>query len=235
MSAANPGNMAMIIRAAEGLGSLLGEVAFLGGATTGLLLTDPAVEDVRSTLDVDVIVEVASRADYYDLEERLRELGFKNDLSEGAPLCRWLLSDLILDVMPTSEEILGFSNVWYADALHHAMPYDLTSGQTIRLVTAPYFLATKLEAFRGRGNCDYLASQDLEDIVAVLDGRPELCDEVRQACQSLQDYISEEAKRLMGTPAFRDALPGHLSQDSGSQRRLPKIFDRLRLLAGELE
>ena len=88
MTAANPENMAMVIRAATALGDLRKEVAFLGGATTGFLLTDPAVDDVRSTLDVDVIVEVATRADYYALENRLRELGFRNDRSEGAPLCR---------------------------------------------------------------------------------------------------------------------------------------------------
>jgi hypothetical protein len=42
------------------------------------------------------------------------------------------------------------------------------------MITAPYFLACKLAAFRSRGEGDYLMSHDMEDIVAVLDGRPEV-------------------------------------------------------------
>lgn len=231
MSASIPNNFEMVMRAARGLGDLREEAAFLGGATTGLLLTDPAAPEVRSTLDVDVIVEMASRSDYYDLEKRLRGLGFKNDTSDGAPICRWLLDELILDVMATAEDILGFGNRWYAEAFHHAQPYALHGGLTIRLVTAPYFIATKLEAFRGRGNNDCLASHDLEDIVSVLDGRPELMAEVSESPQGLREYIAEEAEALLATRAFLDALPGHLAQDSASQHRIPLLLDRLRILA----
>ena len=35
-------------------------------------------------------------------------------------------------------------------------------------MTAPYLLATKLEAFRGRGQGDLFASKDLEDVVVVV-------------------------------------------------------------------
>lgn len=42
---------------------------------------------------------------------------------------------------------------------------------------APYFCATKLEAFGGRGKNDYLASHDLEDLITVVDGRPELLED----------------------------------------------------------
>jgi len=52
------------------------------------------------------------------------------------------------------------------------------------MVLAPYFLATKLEAFDGRGKGDYLSSHDIEDIVAVLDGRPEILDELLKASKS---------------------------------------------------
>jgi hypothetical protein len=49
--------------------------------------------------------------------ERLRALGFLEDTSEGAPLCRWVHSGTILDVMPLDEKILGFSNRWYRAAM----------------------------------------------------------------------------------------------------------------------
>ena len=133
--------------------------------------------------------------------------------------------------MPTAEEILGFSNHWYGEALRQAKPYALPQSLSIRLVTAPYFVATKLEAFRGRGKNDYLGSRDLEDILAVVDGRQELAAEVAQASRGLRAFIAQEVAALLDVRAFHDALPGHLPSDSASQRRVQFVLDRLRLLA----
>ena len=102
-------NLAMIRYVAERLGDLRERVVFLGGAATTLLITDQAAPDVRPTLDVDVIVEIGSSPDYYRLGESLREIGFTEDASEGAPLCRWLIDGIRVDIMPTDEHILGFS------------------------------------------------------------------------------------------------------------------------------
>jgi hypothetical protein len=52
--------------------------------------------------------------------ERLRALGFSEDSLEGAPLCRWIRERTILDVVPRDENILGFSNRWYKDAVKSA-------------------------------------------------------------------------------------------------------------------
>lgn len=61
--------------AAAALGPLVdGDVVFVGGATIALWTTDQAASDFRPTDDVDVIVEVASRSEYYRFEDRLREL-----------------------------------------------------------------------------------------------------------------------------------------------------------------
>ena len=73
--------------------------------------------------------------------------------------------------MPTNPDILGFANRWYGPAVDAAETITLPSGQIARMVSAPYFLATKLEAFDGRGHGDYLLSHDMEDLIAVLDGR----------------------------------------------------------------
>jgi hypothetical protein len=76
---------------------LLPEIVFVGGCTTGLLISDPAASPVRATDDVDVIVEVASYAEYARFSKRLRNLGFSEDSSEGAPICRWLIDQMKLD------------------------------------------------------------------------------------------------------------------------------------------
>lgn len=133
------------------LEELRDSVVFVGGATTTLFITDPAVTDIRPTKDIDVIVEVASFSKYAELEERLREKGFSNVIDGDAPICRWRIGGVIVDVMPTMSEILGFSNRWYQSAVEERTPYELPSGMTIHLVRPEYFIATKIEAFLGRG------------------------------------------------------------------------------------
>jgi predicted nucleotidyltransferase len=222
----NP-NLARLALAAEKLEPLLGEIAFVGGCVTGLLLSDPAASPVRPTLDVDAIVAASSYTNFSFLESRLRELGFRQPHSEGTPICRWISGDLILDLMPTDPSILGFSNRWYRPALENAQRTDIGKYE-VRVITAPYFLATKLEAFHGRGDKDYRMSHDLEDIITVIDGRPELVDEVHLAAADLQKYLSDEFRNLLSNQDFLEALPGHLLPDSASQQRIGLVVERVK-------
>jgi hypothetical protein len=112
------------------LGDLRHELVFLGGATLELFITDPGAGAPRPTKDVDVIVELGSYADYVLLQERLRDRGFQEDSSEGAPLCRWVTQGIKVDVMPTREAILGFTNRWYAAAMRDATEVDLGTCST---------------------------------------------------------------------------------------------------------
>lgn len=220
-------NLEMVIIVARKLGSLRDEVAFLGGATTSFLITDPAYPQVRSTLDVDVIVEIASRIEYYRLEERLRSLGFIQAMGEDEPVCRWLVEGVKIDVMPTEESILGFSNRWYSDALKYAETRNITDDLDIRLVTAPYFLATKMEAFLGRGRGDYLTSHDMEDIITLIDGRREIVGEIEKSGFELKSYLAERFSELLDDGGFQDALPGYLYGDAASQARRPIILKKM--------
>jgi hypothetical protein len=147
----NP-SLEQLIAAAELLRPLLGELVFVGGCVTTLLITDEAATAPRITLDVDAIAEITSYAEYADFGNRLRALGFKEDTSEGAPLCRRTHGRTILDVMPLDEKILGFSNRWYRAAMESSVRVRLSADLEIRAVTAPFFIATKLEAFQGPGD-----------------------------------------------------------------------------------
>ncbi len=131
-------------------------------------------EAVARTQDVDLLCEVAALSEYHRIETRLRGRGFAQDTREGAPVCRWRLGDLAIDMMPTPEAVPGFSNLWYPLASRFPEALALPSGRAVRMIRAPVFIATKLEAFHGRGGGDYLASHDLEDLVAVIDERGEL-------------------------------------------------------------
>jgi hypothetical protein len=196
-----------------------------------LLITDPGAAEVRRTYDVDVIAEIASYGDYMLFSERLRAVGFQEDTSEGAPLRRWQHKSLTLDVMPLDEDILGFSNRWYADALHTATEVQLPNGFILRAITAPYFLGTKMEAFRGRGHGDYFASHDLEDIITVVDGRPSLLAEVQASESKLRAYLGEAVAMLLSESRFLDALPGFLLPDAANQARISQLTRNLRELS----
>lgn len=133
--------------------------------------------------------------------------------------------------MPTLESVLGFSNRWYPLALETATPILLPSGRSIRLINAPVFVATKLEAFIGRGNGDFLSSHDLEDLLAVIDGRATLLQECQVANPELRAYLAERLGAFLKTHAFNDSLPGHLPGDAASQARLPQLIDDLKRIA----
>ena len=210
----NP-NLELLELAAERLRQLLPEIVFVGGCATGLLIDDPAAAPVRGTYDVDVIAEIGSYAEYTVFSERLRALGFKEDSREGAPLCRWIHGALTLDVMPLDSQVLGFSNRWYPDALRTAGNVQLRSGLIIRAINAPYFLGTKLEAFHGRGKRDYLASHDLEDFIAVVDGRSSLIPEVESGFFGAEDLYC----RCRPIASWGITLPRRFARISSARRR----------------
>jgi predicted nucleotidyltransferase len=228
--AQNP-NLQVLETAVRLLGPLADDMVFLGGCATGLLLTDAAAPPIRATQDVDVITEVASLADYYRLSAQLRERGFNEDHRNDAPVCRWVNDGVVLDIMPTSPAVLGFGNEWYQPALEAAVAVDLPSGRRIRIVTAPYFLATKIAAFDGRGQGDYVMSHDMEDIVAVVDGRPQIVDEIKRADQALRRHVTARFAAFLRDPDFLAALPGHLPGDAANQARAPVVLDRVAAMA----
>jgi len=107
--------LGMLEAVAEALGcDLRSRLVFVGGCTTALHITDPiTLEDVRATDDIDLIVDLAGEASWYQLLEELRQKGFKESLDDDV-ICRMRLDGLKVDFMPDDEKILGFTNRWYA-------------------------------------------------------------------------------------------------------------------------
>lgn len=225
----------MLQTVADALGpDLLNQVAFVGGCTTALLITDAfAREAVRFTDDVDVIVHVLGYGKWQRLLTELRERGFRES-PEDDVICRMRLPDertgrdLIVDFMPDDEAILNFTNRWYRDALRSAANHTLPSGTVIRVVTPGYFLATKLEAYSGRGRNDPLGSRDIEDILTVVDGRDSLHAELTEAEPALRRYIGQAINALLAHRDFAYAV-------QSAARQLPArealIFQRLEVIA----
>lgn len=173
---------------------LLARLVFVGGCTTALYITDPVtLEGVRATDDVDLIVDLAGFPEWAKLLEQLRKQGFSEAVDDNV-ICRMKLGELKVDFMPDDEEILGFSNRWYAKGIETAVETSLDESITIRHLTPPMFIATKLEAYRGRGGGDLIGSRDAEDILLLVDGRQELVDEVAAADADIRSYIAGNSK-----------------------------------------
>lgn len=69
----------MLLMVATALGQdLLEEVAFVGGCTTSLLVTDEfSLEAARFTDDVDVIVDIVGQLEWYKFQSILRNKGLR--------------------------------------------------------------------------------------------------------------------------------------------------------------
>jgi hypothetical protein len=213
----------MLERVAVLLAGLTTEVVYTGGATIPLYLNQVNAIEARPTKDVDCVVEVRSRFEYYSLSEKLRGLGLQE--WQGSPLCRWVYQDLLIDVMPIASDVLGFTNSWYAPGFSQAFAYKLPSGNSIKLFPVVYLLSAKIEAFRGRGNRDFYASPDLEDIMLLLNGCDDLLGQFQRAETHVKDFICLWLHQEFNN--LEEVIPSHLSYAERSIGRDRFIRDRI--------
>lgn len=231
MSTQDP-NIALLETTARHLAPLLDHVVFVGGSIVGLLITDPGALPVRATKDVDIVAEIAGPGAYYNLGQKMAGLGFGPDPTPDAPVCRWRKGELLVDIMSTDENTIGFTNLWYAEGLRTSLWQHLPGGTQVRTLSAPLFLLTKWEAFLGRGKGDYLESHDIEDFIAVVDGRPSLEAEVQTLPPLTRDALAVAVTTMLTNGTFRRlALPGLLGPYAGGEARLQLLEGRLERLS----
>lgn len=184
------------------------EVVFVGGATVSLYADRPAFE-TRPTEDVDILVELLNYSGYAAVEEKLRSKGFANDVESGV-ICRYKIQGITVDVMPTTEAVLGFSNQWYQEGYKYSIDYVLEEGCTVRLFHPTYFLASKLEAFRNRGEGDGRLSTDFEDIVYVLNNRFAIWTELDSCQPALKRWLQTQFREFLNGDYFYEWVSAHL-------------------------
>jgi hypothetical protein len=211
--------------AAEKLGDLCKEVVFLGGAVVTLLAVEEGGLPPRATKDVDVAIELGgSYIKSVELDQRLLDLGFRNDL-EG-PICRYVHGVSIVDVILVNANDLGNVNNWYPLALETAESYNLPNGIAINVIAPECFLGTKMMAFRDSEreyNNDKFLSRDFGDSIRVIDGRSTIANEVLGANQDLRDYLQENWRSLLAEDYFEEAIAEHI--DAG---REDIVIERIR-------
>lgn len=216
-------SLEMLARIAKGLGPLKDKVVFVGGSTVSLYLTDPGATTVRPTEDVDCVIQVLTRGEYYKLEQELERLGFRHVTEKDAPICRWSYKGLTTDIMPTEGTVLNFKNSWYPDGYEHAIKVILPGGEEVRIFSLLYFLASKIEAFKDRGHGDFLTSPDMEDIITVLDGSETIAEEITTAPAKVKKFLSGKFREFLRDERFIESLEGNLRSPAGTAARVERI------------
>jgi hypothetical protein len=121
--------------------------------------------------------------------------------------------------MPTDEKILGFSNSWYKDGVGSAEEYELPNGECISIFAFEYFVSSKCEALLSRGMKDLVLSQDLEDILFVMDGRSTFFEDLNSASKLVQDFVSKAFKTVSRHVDFESAVRGNLPRGLSLERQ----------------
>jgi hypothetical protein len=201
-------NVAMISEVARGLKKLNQDVVFVGGATATLYIYDSNPTEIRPTDDVDCIIELHTKSSHMLLSEKLIALGFSPDSTPKAPLCRYKYLGITVDIMPTDEKILGFSNKWYREGYKKKIKYKLPDGQEVWILPLAFFIATKIEAFFSRGAKEPRLSHDLEDMVIIL-AEVEKLRVTESASPELEKFLKQTFSKFLKDDQILEAIRGH--------------------------
>lgn len=202
-------NLALVAQVAQGLQELRDKMVFIGGAVISLYTDDPAAEEIRPTADIDMTINLANYHEWAQMQERLAELEFYPD-PQGQSICSYKYQDITIDIMPADDSSIGISNIWYKPGFKYLQQIELEDGTSINILPAPYFLATKLEAFKDRGNNDFYGSHDFEDIIYLIDNRTTIVEEIVASDEDIRDYIKTEFTTIKNHPQAEEILAMHI-------------------------
>jgi predicted nucleotidyltransferase len=218
-------NITRIKAVSNALSKLDIPVIFAGGAAASLYVDAAFKEEVRPTDDVDVVIEIMAYKNYAAVEEKLRSAGFANDITSKI-ICRYKYQGITVDIMPTDESILGFSNKWYVMGFKIAIDAAIDKQHKVKIFPVTYFIASKLEAFKDRGRNDGRTSTDFEDIVFVLNYRNGIWEEFATAPEEVKKYLWDEFNTIASSPFIYEWISCHI--DFNEPGRVDFIITRLK-------
>jgi len=209
-------NREVIRKIAFALGKMNEQVVFVGGATIGLYINDPAADDVRPTKDVDITLAIVSLGDLESVREELIRKGFKQS-PEDDVVCRFRFEGIKVDVMSTKAIGWAPTNIWFSPGFALRETLDIT-GQTIQILPLPYFLASKFSAYNDRGAKDPRTSHDFEDIIYLLDNRTDIVEQLTEVPDDVRPYLGEQLQRILEDRDMQEAILGNLFYDTREER-----------------
>jgi predicted nucleotidyltransferase len=213
----------MVAAVAKALQELSSKMVFVGGAVISLYTDDPAADEVRPTADIDMAIQLTGYSEWVEVQQRFKELGFIPD-PQGHSICSYLYKNISVDIMPSEDGPIGIANSWYKPGFAFLQEV-FVENEKIKILSAPYFLATKFEAFHSRSG-GYRTSYDFEDIIYVIDNRMTIVEEVRNADDILRSFLKEEFKKLINNPYSEEIIRTQIHPLIVDER-YPIIFDKI--------
>jgi len=217
-------NIQTIAEVAKGLQEMCQEMVFVGGAVISIYTDDEAAEEIRPTGDIDLTIQVTGYAGWVQMQERLSQLRFAAD-PNGHSICSYLYQGIAVDIMPSEDGPFGPSNRWYKPGFDYLQKVLVNDEIEIQILSAPYFLATKLEAFNSRGG-DYRTSHDFEDIVYVIDNRIHIVDEICEADETVKTFIQNELLKIISNPYLEEIIRAQIHPLIVDER-YPIVLDKI--------
>ena len=201
---------------AAALGELNEKVVFVGGAVVGLYANDLAAEDVRPTKDIDITLHIVSLGNLELLREELLSKGFIQHADDDV-ICRFRYKGILVDVMATHAVGWAPANRWFAPGFDHLILQEVNK-QTFRLLSLPYFMATKFDAHADRGGTDPRTSKDFEDIVYLLDYVVDLEQQILAAPEDVKTYLIGQFDAILKDSLKQEAILAQLPYDIQMER-----------------
>ena len=209
-------NIKVVEKVAISLEELNKEVIYVGGAVVSLYVTDEGAEQPRPTKDIDISVQISTYAQMEELREKLALKRIYPALSEKV-MYRYSFEDILIDFIPFEQTPLGPTNSWLKPGFEKAYPVNIGELE-IKILPVSLFLATKWEAFKGRGG-DPRVSPDFEDIIYIIDNNKELVTDVRNANKDVQEYLKEMSTEILDHPYRNEIIECHINPFTVEERR----------------
>lgn len=200
---------------------------FTGGGIVSMLITDPAAPPPSRTKDIDLVLEITGYAEMVGMEMTLRGAGFTQSWLDNVPLVSWNWRGIGVDFLPHLPTPQIQSNRWFPYLIEEAERVEVLPNRWAWRASAPCFLASKIEAFWSRCKGDYVMSKDIEDILAVVDGRPELQNELGQTHPNVRAFLAENCHRFLEDNRFLESLP-RLIPDESREGLVFKVLSGMR-------
>lgn len=202
---------------------------FVGGAALHCYLDDFARSQLRTTKDIDIILfQITSSMEWMHFEEKLRTLQWSPDMD--GPMCRYLSpKGKMVDFLFPSSAVMGFSNRWYPKVIENPLIHTI-DGRTLRIAQPAIYLATKIEAFVGRGQADPFDSQDLEDIVALIDGCRTIVASFQEQDLEIRVWIGDHLRHIRAQSWFATLCLGNIPRGGDERMREQQFLEKWKSL-----
>jgi hypothetical protein len=175
---------------------------FAGGCAMALYASDEKAQRAPAQW-LDVIANSQTEMEYGGLCVALRESGFM-EVQGPEGRSRWIFGPLEVHVWNVESRYSPFSSRFIQEAFKAPRRYPL-DGEKLKILHPAYLLALKLEAFQLRGMNNFQSSIDLDDLIYVINARPELPFDLKLTTAPIRSFITKGLAELKTKQNFQQA------------------------------